>query len=763
MRIDCIKCGDRIDLGLEICPHCGANQLSAQKVSVKSSRSVFWWVKYVLLCLLELYFQLGIIGCVIQLFLLQSLGPVFLLLGLFLAILFPGLPAFFLGRYLIRSIKKHQAPLVEVTAELPTETTLYEPEEKLGFIGRMNRLSNRLWDRYPVTVVVVFIFILINGANTLFYQEANRLYRNPSVTSHGAAGFALGFITLYIFLSLFVIAHMVLFGGGTVGLVIDSGKYDKKKAQGQLKPARHSFNPVLPLLVVGLVPTLMVYSIMTRPLWWPILGPVIFQATASPTEKLQKDLSTGKTENILSYIRQGADVNARGGHHERTVLMEAVSLGDYELASEIIKAGADLNLVDKSGKTALDHVYTSKTSDLAPGYDLSQKASIQARIVKLLLEHKAKPYTVTEKRCHSALNTAVQNYDLELVSVLLEAGVPGDGFPQIPECYDSQTPLAQALSPHTISPEDKIGMMETLIGRGASINPKSVIPPIHAAVSSSKNPSSKGADEMKTLAAYLLEKGADINAVDRYGYTPIMKVTSNKEYRPVVDFLLECGAKVNTVASNGATTISTAAISGDLALVKLLEKKGAKIDPKGETGIVALSSGVASQNQEMLEYFIRQGVDVNTPMKPIYPGRKQKNSQSLIFMAVQGAENGKFESLNFLLGAGASPNDASGNSPALSEVIQNAKDKPEIALLLLEHGANPNTVSPDGVYAIWGAVLWDKIEVAEALLEKGANPNVFTNGKTPLDIAIDWEPTKPGFTALLKQYGAKTAKELSNS
>jgi|GEM_PF-5730465 len=193
-----------------------------------------------------------------------------------------------------------------------------------------------------------------------------------------------------------------------------------------------------------------------------------------------------------------------------------------------------------------------------------------------------------------------------------------------------------------------------------------------------------------------------------------------------------------------------------MGLVKLFESRGVKIDPKGKSGQAALGGAITSQNPELLDYFIAQGVDVNG-----YGISQKPNSEFLVLYAVKQAEDGKIASLKRLLDAGANPNDQSGNSPALFEAIQNGKERPEIAILLLDHGANPNTFDDrERVHAIWAAVLWDRIEVAQALLKKGASPNVKDKGKTPLDLAIDWEPHRLGFTKLLKQYGAKTRQEL---
>lgn len=60
-----------------------------------------------------------------------------------------------------------------------------------------------------------------------------------------------------------------------------------------------------------------------------------------------------------------------------------------------------------------------------------------------------------------------------------------------------------------------------------------------------------------------------------------------------------------------------------------------------------------------------------------------------------------------------------------------------VAEYLLEHGADANEASPDGITAMHGTVMFNQPKMARWLLEHGANPNPKYDGKTPLAMAVE--------------------------
>jgi|SRR6185437_11005895 len=76
-------------------------------------------------------------------------------------------------------------------------------------------------------------------------------------------------------------------------------------------------------------------------------------------------------------------------------------------------------------------------------------------------------------------------------------------------------------------------------------------------------------------AAYLLDKGADINAVTQDGLTPLHMAAQNGNIA-IITLLLERGAKINPVDAKGWTPLDRASNWSHPDAVEFLRKHGAK-------------------------------------------------------------------------------------------------------------------------------------------------------------------------------------------
>jgi len=90
----------------------------------------------------------------------------------------------------------------------------------------------------------------------------------------------------------------------------------------------------------------------------------------------------------------------------------------------------------------------------------------------------------------------------------------------------------------------------------------------------------------------LLEGGADANAKDARGWTPIFKAAYNHEldcgFAPVVQALIDAGADVNARIFFGLTPLMLAAGGGEAAVCAALLAGGAEVKAANEGGITAL-------------------------------------------------------------------------------------------------------------------------------------------------------------------------------
>jgi ankyrin repeat protein len=76
-----------------------------------------------------------------------------------------------------------------------------------------------------------------------------------------------------------------------------------------------------------------------------------------------------------------------------------------------------------------------------------------------------------------------------------------------------------------------------------------------------------------------VEHGADVNARDNYGGTPLHSVALfNREDIEIARFLISRGAEVDAQDASGRTPLHYAAEHGYTGLIKLLAEKGADIN-----------------------------------------------------------------------------------------------------------------------------------------------------------------------------------------
>ncbi|MBR0279543.1 MAG: ankyrin repeat domain-containing protein [Synergistaceae bacterium] len=259
----------------------------------------------------------------------------------------------------------------------------------------------------------------------------------------------------------------------------------------------------------------------------------------------------------------------------------------------------------------------------------------------------------------------------------------------------------------------------------------------------------------KKLIKFLSDCGADINAEDMNGYNPLfLAVTANKPR--VVKWLIDLGADVNTKSDAGYTPLTYTALMQvkDLrikgtrnispSIIVSLMKAGAVYD---EAMIIAVKSG----NIPFLELILENGADIN---RKCWFEAEQTPLAAAMFTGEQGIDA---EMVKFLADNGADVNEifALGEETFTTALnVSITSDRPDIAEILLSHGADPNYRDPSGRTALVYAVVTGE-EILRVLLSHGADPNIADkNKRTPLMLAALDVGTEPGIMEALIEYGA---------
>jgi len=118
-----------------------------------------------------------------------------------------------------------------------------------------------------------------------------------------------------------------------------------------------------------------------RLLWLGINVNAIDDEGASPlmlVEACKGDVVTSRVELVELLIAKGADVNLRNSEG-RTALMYAARNGDTPALNALLKSGASVNITDNGGETALTKAATSSCNEETVRALLNAGADLQAR------------------------------------------------------------------------------------------------------------------------------------------------------------------------------------------------------------------------------------------------------------------------------------------------------------------------------------------------------------------------------------------------
>ncbi|KAI6171397.1 Alpha-latrotoxin-Lt1a-like protein [Aphelenchoides bicaudatus] len=105
-----------------------------------------------------------------------------------------------------------------------------------------------------------------------------------------------------------------------------------------------------------------------------------------------------------------------------------------------------------------------------------------------------------------------------------------------------------------------------------------------------------------------------VNANNKYNWYPLHGASSNNHLE-IVKLLLSNGADVNAKNNNNQTALHRAAFWGHLEVVKFLVEKGADINAKDEAGWTSLHDAALSGHHEVVKLLVESGADINTKTK----------------------------------------------------------------------------------------------------------------------------------------------------
>jgi ankyrin repeat protein len=226
---------------------------------------------------------------------------------------------------------------------------------------------------------------------------------------------------------------------------------------------------------------------------------------------------------------------------------------------------------------------------------------------------------------NTPLHVAARAGSAELVAFLLDRGAAVDATN-----YQQEAPLHWAVL------RNRHDVVELLLRRGARADPRQ---------SYGRTPLLLVARETGDLemARRLLDAGADVNARDRFGSTPL-ELSAWRGFRDVVDLLLDRGAAVPADSQAVAVGLMTAAERALTRLFRIFSERAADLNPRNDNGGTILHSAAAGGSAEIAAILLGRGLDVNA---------RDRYGRTPLHYA---AENGRTEVVRLLLERGAQPN-----------------------------------------------------------------------------------------------------------
>ena len=301
----------------------------------------------------------------------------------------------------------------------------------------------------------------------------------------------------------------------------------------------------------------------------------------------------GHAATALALLDGGADVNAASGGDRTAPLLMATLNGHFDLALDLLARGADPDLASAAGATPL---FTAINTHWAPrsrypqqhAHTLQQATYLD--LMKALLDAGADPNVRLTK------HVWYMSYTFDLLGVDTRGATPFWRAAYATDVEAMRLLVAHGADPAVPTIKPRARRSRRADSGPADTDPSGLPPvpedgpgvfPIHAASGVGYGEGYAGnahrhvPDGWLPAVTYLVEElGADVNARDHNGYTPVHHAAARGDDELIL-YLVAKGADVTAVSRRGQTTADMAngpvqRISPFPETVALLEKLGAK-------------------------------------------------------------------------------------------------------------------------------------------------------------------------------------------
>jgi uncharacterized protein len=460
----------------------------------------------------------------------------------------------------------------------------------------------------------------------------------------------------------------------------------------------------------------------------------------------------GNREGVQSLLRQKADVNAPQADGA-TAIQWAAYRGDLDMADLLITAGANVKAANRDGVTPL---WLAAQNGNAAMIEKLLKAGADSNehdpngetplmmasrngnpdAIKVLLDHKADVNAKENLRGTTALMWAIEQVHPEAVKVLLAYAADYRAATN-PDTRNSRLNIAPTIKARA---QSEVAFRRGAEGRGRGAAGAAGAGGDDAVAAFFRGPQVKDGggltplvfaarEDCRECARLLIEAGADVNQVTKYGWSPLLTATQNKHYQ-LAAYLLDHGANPNLPNNGGWTPLYLATDNrniegGDypvrtpdmdhLDFIKLLIAKGANVNAR-ICGVQSTKDDCKGDTTETRTNFTMQWLyeDGATPF-------------------LRAAQSGDVELMKLLLDHGADPKIPTAHNDTALAVASgigwvegvtfewSPAQSLEAVKMCLDLGIDVNAADDQGRTALHGAAHKGRTDVIQLLVDHGAN------------------------------------------
>ncbi|PSN40934.1 hypothetical protein C0J52_16263 [Blattella germanica] len=396
---------------------------------------------------------------------------------------------------------------------------------------------------------------------------------------------------------------------------------------------------------------------------------------------LLKAIKWGNEEITIKLLKHGANPNAKD-EYGRTPMHYAAEKNLMKVVEYLLELKCDIDCTNKKGETPLINAIKMEYEEMA------------IKLLKLGANPKAK-----DEYGRTPMHYAVKKNLMKVVECRLELKCDID-------CTNKygDTPLLEAIE------QGNEEMAIKLLKLGANLNAKDEYgrTPMHYAA---------GKNLMKVVEC-LLELKCDIDCTSKYGQTPLLHAIKWRNEEIAIT-LLKLGANPNAKDKYGRTPMHYAVEANLIKVVECLLELKCYIDCTSKYGYTPLLIAITRLNDEIGIKLLKHGAN---------PNAKDECGRTPMHHAVEANLIKVVECL-LELECDIDCSNTEGGTPLLKAIEQGNE---EIAITLLNHGANPNA-NKYGNTAMHYAAKKRLIKVVECLLELKCDLSFSNNqGYTPL-------------------------------